>query len=67
MAEKHSNCNRIVIKWIVAIFLVIVLCACLLVAVACNNHKHEYTSKVTKSPTCTESGVKTFTCECGDS
>ena len=31
-------------------------------------HDHSYTSKVTKSPTCTNSGVITYTCkECGDS
>ena len=30
-------------------------------------HTHSYTSSVTKAPTCTEKGVKTFTCQCGDS
>ena len=30
-------------------------------------HKHSYTSKVTKQPTCQETGVKTYTCSCGDS
>ena len=30
-------------------------------------HTHEYKDAVTKAPTCTEKGVKTFTCECGDS
>lgn len=29
-------------------------------------HKHSYTSKVTTEPTCTKTGVKTFTCLCGD-
>lgn len=29
-------------------------------------HKHSYTMTVTKA-TCTENGVKTYTCECGDS
>ncbi len=29
-------------------------------------HTHSYTSAVTKQPTCTEAGVKTFTCTCGD-
>ena len=28
-------------------------------------HTHEYSSKVTKEATCTEEGVKTFTCVCG--
>ena len=31
------------------------------------NHEHQYTGKVTKEPTCTEEGEKTYTCECGDS
>ncbi|MBQ4283133.1 MAG: hypothetical protein IJB96_04310 [Lachnospira sp.] len=30
-------------------------------------HEHSYTSEVTKEPTCTEAGVMTYTCECGDS
>lgn len=30
-------------------------------------HQHSYTSKITKAATCTEDGVKTFTCSCGDS
>ncbi|MBE6941889.1 MAG: hypothetical protein E7455_06395, partial [Ruminococcaceae bacterium] len=30
-------------------------------------HEHEYTAKVTTEPTCTAAGVKTYTCECGDS
>lgn len=30
-------------------------------------HIHAYTSEVTKNPTCTETGVRTFTCSCGDS
>ena len=30
-------------------------------------HTHSYTSKVTKPATCTEDGVRTYTCECGDS
>ncbi len=29
-------------------------------------HTHNHTSTITKQPTCTESGVKTFTCSCGD-
>lgn len=31
------------------------------------NHTHSYSSKVTKAPTCTESGIKTFTCSCDNS
>lgn len=33
------------------------------------SHKHEYTSTITKQPTCTQKGVRTYTCktkECGD-
>jgi len=30
-------------------------------------HTHSYTSKITKNPTCTENGVRTFTCSCGNS
>lgn len=29
-------------------------------------HIHDYTSAITKQPTCTEAGVKTNTCPCGD-
>ncbi len=29
-------------------------------------HEHEYTSEVTKEPTCTEPGITTYTCEDGD-
>ncbi len=28
-------------------------------------HTHSYTAKITMKATCTESGVKTFTCDCG--
>lgn len=30
-------------------------------------HEHKYSEKVTKEPTCTKEGVKTYTCSCGDS
>ncbi len=30
-------------------------------------HEHHYSSSVTKQPTCTATGVKTFTCSCGES
>lgn len=29
-------------------------------------HKHEYTANLTTNPTCTEEGVMTYTCSCGD-
>ena len=38
-----------------------------LYAIWTTNHTHSYTSKITKSPTCTATGVKTYTCPCGDS
>ncbi len=30
-------------------------------------HVHQYSEEITKAPTCTEAGTKTFTCSCGDS
>ncbi len=30
-----------------------------------SSHKHSYSSKETKAATCTEKGIKTFTCSCG--
>ena len=30
-------------------------------------HKHNYVETITKQPTCTEAGEKTYTCDCGDS
>ena len=32
-----------------------------------DTHTHQYTEEVTKAPSCTEAGEKTFTCSCGDS
>lgn len=29
-------------------------------------HEHSYTASITKSPTCTEAGITTYTCSCGD-
>ncbi len=29
-------------------------------------HTHSYSSKVTKAATCTDNGIKTYTCNCGD-
>lgn len=31
-----------------------------------STHEHKYTSQITKQPTCTETGIKTFTCSCGN-
>ncbi|MGN0623108.1 MAG: leucine-rich repeat domain-containing protein, partial [Oscillospiraceae bacterium] len=30
------------------------------------DHTHSYTSKITKAATCTATGVRTYTCSCGD-
>lgn len=30
-------------------------------------HVHDYKEEITKEPTCTEAGEKTYTCDCGDS
>ena len=32
---------------------------------ASTEHRHAYTATVTKQPTCTETGEKTYTCSCG--
>lgn len=32
-----------------------------------SGHTHQYSGSITQEPTCTLTGVKTFTCECGDS
>lgn len=31
------------------------------------NHSHSYTSQITKEPTCTETGIRKYTCSCGSS
>ncbi len=38
-----------------------------LYAVWQKNHSHSYTGTVTKAPTCTETGVRTYKCSCGAS
>ena len=45
--------------------LVLLVCALIMTMVGCQ-HTHQHTEEVTKAPTCTEEGVKTFTCSCGD-
>lgn len=32
-----------------------------------STHTHSYTSSISKSPTCTENGIMTYTCDCGSS
>ena len=61
---------------------VLLICALIMSIVACvpdtppagdpgnggdNEHTHSYSEEITKAPTCTEAGVKTFTCSCEDS
>lgn len=31
------------------------------------SHTHSYSSKITKEPTCTATGIRTYTCSCGNS
>ena len=47
--------------------LVLLICALLMIVVGCTVWDHQYSENVTKKPTCTEEGVKTYTCTCGDS
>ena len=64
----------------VKLALVLLICALMMTFVACNifgdpedpgtgdgEHTHSYSEEITKAPTCTEAGVKTFTCSCEDS
>ncbi|MBQ7392705.1 MAG: hypothetical protein IJV73_08460, partial [Clostridia bacterium] len=57
---------------------VLLICTLMMTIAACetlgggdNNddtpHTHKYSEQITKAPTCSEAGVKTFTCSCGDS
>ncbi len=58
----------------VKLALVLLICALAIAIAGCDiflqpevPHTHQYTEEITKAPTCTEAGVKTFTCSCGDS
>ena len=58
--------------------LLFAVCMCVGMLTACGNkdtktpdtetetHEHSYTETITTDATCTEDGVKTYTCECGD-
>lgn len=35
--------------------------------VGCQQHKHNYVSELTTYPTCITDGIRTYTCDCGDS
>jgi len=61
-------------KKIFAVFTFGVLISLMLLLVGCDltvdqttAHVHAHVEEITKDPTCTEEGVKTFTCTCGDS
>ncbi len=69
-------------KLIVKLSLALLICALMLTAVGCEvvdqvkdalgiggeqPHEHEYSEEITKAPSCSEEGVKTLTCSCGDS
>ena len=60
--------------------LALLICALMMTVVGCNifddtkpepddeiPHTHSYTEEVTKAPSCSAEGEKTFTCSCGDS
>ena len=56
-------------KWIIFIVVCLVATmACCLTLVACGDdeHVHSYSSEITTPATCGQPGVKTFTCQCGD-
>ncbi len=42
-------------------------CDITVTAVYEESHSHTYSSQITKKPSCTEKGERTFTCSCGDS
>ncbi len=64
-------------KIFVNLTFVLLICALMFVLAGCtligqligggNTHTHEYTEEITKAPSCSEAGVKTFTCSCNDS
>ena len=55
--------------------LVLLICALMFAISSCELvdqvkdilNNHQYVEEITKAPTCSEEGVKTFTCACGDS
>ena len=61
-------------KLFASLALVLLICALTIAIVGCQPdkpdpapHTHQYTEEITKAPSCTEAGVKTFTCSCNDS
>lgn len=56
--------KKIVKNSLIAILIVVIIA---IACVGCGPHTHQYNEEVTTAPTCTEEGIKTFTCSCGDS
>ena len=63
-------------KLFLSLTFVLLVCALLSVLSGCTllgalvggeDHTHNYTYEITKSPSCSEEGEKTYTCSCGDS
>ena len=63
-------------KILVSLTFVLLICALISTLASCTvigeilmgdgAHKHQHTEEITKAPTCTEAGEKTFNCSCGD-
>jgi|GEM_PF-1160653 len=52
----------------ICIVLVLALMLTSFALISCDKHQHNYVSELTTYPTCSQDGVRTFTCEqCGDS
>ena len=52
----------------ICIVLVLALMLTSFALISCDKHQHNYVSEITTYPTCSQDGVRTFTCEqCGDS
>ena len=66
-------------KLLIKSALVLLICALMITVVGCDlfgdteqpggdsTHTHSYTEEITKAPTCSAKGEKTFTCSCNDS
>lgn len=59
---KTNFAYRIFRLLLLAVFL---LCASALI-VCCARHEHKYQRSITTPPTCTQHGVATYVCDCGD-
>ena len=60
--------KNLLTKSLVAILIVLIVAFTIVACVGGETpHTHEYSEQITKAPSCTEKGVKTFTCSCNDS